>query len=232
MIHILSHDSSASLPIPPQSKMKVIILALLLIPLAAGTSSAEESSKQSNDFLHRLRALIADEGSEPVAYFSLSASFEGIKGLSKTTPSAKSGKTGSMKSASKAEKAQCVGEFVDFGKELPLDAAKKLKKDICSERKLIFNEVLSCVDSYIEAIYGNFIPGNGCDSQLFFCSTALFGSGASFFQGTAYSPIHERKLQLGGFPFIPASFFNPNSVECEWAGELLLVQGGLKSLNL
>ena len=167
----------------------------------------------------------------PAEYFSLSASFEGIKGLSKTTPSAKSGKTGSTKSASKAEKAQCVGEFVDFGKELPLDAAKKLKKDTCDERKFIFEE-LSCVDSYIEAIQGNPIQGNGCDSQLFFCSIALFGVGASFFQGTAYSPIHERKLQPGGFPFIPASFFNPDSVECEWAGEFTACAGGAEVINL
>ncbi len=121
---------------------------------------------------------------------------------------------------------------MDFGKELPLDAAKKLKKDICNERKLIFNEVLSCVDSYIEAIQVNFIPGNGCDSQLFSCFTALFGVGASFFQGTTYSPIHERKLQPGAFPFIPASFFNPNSVECEWAGEFIACAGGAEVIKL
>jgi hypothetical protein len=118
--------------------MKVIILALLLIPLAAGTSSAEqESSKQSNNPLHHLHALVADEGSEPAEYFSLSASFEGIKELSKTTPSAKSGKTGSTKSASKAKKAQCVGEFMKFGEELPLDAAKKLKKEGCQRVHLV-----------------------------------------------------------------------------------------------
>ena len=72
--------------------MKFIIIALLLIPFAAGTSSAkQESSKLSSDAMRHLRA--AD-------FFSLSmngASVEGSEASNtsvQTMPSAKSSKTG------------------------------------------------------------------------------------------------------------------------------------------
>ena len=75
-------------PIPPKQKMKFIIIALLLIPFAAGTSSAEqESSKLSSDGMHRLRALVVDEGSMPADFYSLSVNgeVEGISAASKTS---------------------------------------------------------------------------------------------------------------------------------------------------
>ena len=77
--------------------MKFIIIALLLIPFAAGTSSAkQESSKLSSDTMRHLRA--ADFVSLPVN----GASVEGSVGASKTSvqtmPSAKSSKMGSSHS--------------------------------------------------------------------------------------------------------------------------------------
>ncbi len=181
--------------------------------------------------MHHLRALVADEGSEPVEYFSLSASFEGIKGLSKTTPSAKSGKTGSMKSASKAEKAQCVGEFVDFGKELPLDAAKKLEKDICNERQLIFKEVLSCVDSYIEAIQRSFIPGNGCDFNCFSVPLHYLVLVLAFFKAWPTLLSMKESCSRGGSLSFLLAFSTPIQLSVNGQENLLLAQGGLKSLN-
>ena len=89
------------LPIPPKQKMKFIIIALLLIPFAAGTSSAEqESSKLSSDGMHRLRALVVDEGSMPADFYSLSVNGDRVEGISAASKTS----VQSMRSAKSSKK--------------------------------------------------------------------------------------------------------------------------------
>ena len=197
----------------PEQKMKVIILAFLLIPLAAGTgSSVEQESFKLSNKARRLDSILGT-GSLPVDYSYLSivgADFEGnkepSKTLVKTTPSAKSSKTGTLLTktsaqttpSAKSSKKQCdEGEFKGLGNSISATTTETLKIKLCEMKKAALVR-LEC-----EFVYDIMIKAFDKDTCGLFleCHNILFGK-------------HPH---------------NPYQAECEFATEFICAVGAENS---
>jgi hypothetical protein len=152
------------LPIPPKQKMKFIIIALLLIPFAAGTSSAEqESSKLSSDGMHRLRALVVDQGSMPADFYSLSVNgdrVEGISAASKTSVQSMRSAKSSKKSHSGVCNKRLIEAYEQIKDRVPNINEPEDVTKLCSFiTPTSGRENFGCPFAFFPADYGvNFFP--------------------------------------------------------------------------